>query len=112
MSQYIAGRIEAIIGTYGEPMTLRRPGDTDVDVALQAARMGATAENAVQGQTTSTIRIRIGNAEIAAQVAYTLPIQVGRDQIIDADGRVYVIKAADTKKPGDVVAMHVLTVEG
>lgn len=105
-------RFNAMLNQRGETMTLRRPGDTNVDVTVKAARMGASSLDAVQGQTTSGFTVRISNAEIAAQSSYTLPVRVGLDQLIDSDGRAYVIKAADTKRPQGVVVAHVLTVEG
>lgn len=108
----IAARWSAATQRVGDTYTLRRPGTTDIDVTVKASRIGASSIGAVQGQTTSSFRVRISNAEIAAQAAYTLPIQVGLDQLIDSDGRAYVIKAADTKRPGGVVVGHVLTVEG
>lgn len=110
--QEIADAFADVMREHGDTMTLRRPGDTNVDVTVQAARMGASSLDAVQGQTTIGVRIRISNAEIAAQSSYTLPVRVGLDQLIDSDGRAYVIKAADTKRPQGVVVAHVLTVEG
>lgn len=106
------GRLAAMLERRGQAMTLRRPGSPDIDVTLKAARIGASSQQAVQGQTVSTFKVRLSNKEIAAQASYTLPILPQSDVIVDADGRSYVIEAVDTKRPGGVVVAHVLTVTG
>ncbi len=108
----IGAEVNDAMQAYGEDLVLRRPGDPDVDVNLNGRRLGASDNEAGQGQITSRFRVRIGAGEIAAQATYTLPVLPDRDQIIDGDGRAYVIRSVDTKRVGAVVVAHVLTVEG
>jgi hypothetical protein len=88
----------------GEPLTLKRAGQADITV--KAKRFGLSPDAVAGTLDDAAFTIKIANAEIAASAA---PSQAPRQG--DTIGG-YRIVFCDTRKVGEVVALHILTVAG
>lgn len=93
-----------LLQRYGETLVLKLAGQANLDVKAQ--RFDLSPENVAGSMDDAAFTIKISNAEIAASVA---PSQAPRKG--DTIGN-YVILACDTRKVGETVALHILTVGG
>jgi hypothetical protein len=106
-----------ILSTHGETMTLRRlvPGDppTWIDVAVKGKRRaptGGRGDELIGTRTEKTLLVTISDREIAAE---GWPGPPRKDDVLVIDGRGYTLQDdADTRKDGEVVLAHFLTVAG
>lgn len=96
--------LERMLDRYGESMVLKRAGQADLTV--RAKRFGLSPDAVAGTLDDAAFTIKIANAEIAASAA---PSQAPRQG--DTIGG-YRIVFCDTRKVGEVVALHVLTVAG
>jgi cobalamin biosynthesis protein CobT len=117
MSAYIAARVAAVIREHGEAMTLKRQLTADPQtfstVALYGKRYrpaGQAAEQVVDDVGQARLDIIVSNDEIAAG-SWAGPPRKG--DILVIAGRDYELVAdADTRKNGDAIVEHRLTVVG
>lgn len=93
-----------MLAKHGETLSLTRSGQSAINV--KAKRFSLSPENIAGSMDDAAFTIKISNAEIAAAAA---PTQYPRQG--DTIGN-YVILACDTRKDGEVVAIHILTVGG
>lgn len=107
---------------HGEPMTLRRPATpatnpmtfTDVTVygkrLAAAGRMGEVGDVLVGALTQKTLRVIIGNTEMAAAGWPGPPKK--NDRIVIAGREYSLIDDADTRTDAGATLMHFLTARG
>lgn len=114
---YVASRVAAVIGQHGETMTLRRQtaatpqAFSDVTVKGKRYRQpGAGSDELVGGLAQNEIRVRIGNAEIAA-AAWSGPPRKG-DRLVIASHTYTLVADADTRVEAGVTVEHILLVKG
>lgn len=99
--------VARLVAKYGPTVTLRR--DPATDVALKARVSGFAPDELVGEIKQGDRRVVIANAEIAA-AAWPGPPKIG-DRLI-VSGKIFTIGAVDTRKLGDEIAGHWLTVKG
>lgn len=101
-------RVASIIAEHGAAMTLKRAGQSDL--AVRGKRFGTPTENEVAGSYDDQgFSVKISNSEIL-QAGWPGP-PVPTD-VIEIDGRPYVVATVDTRSDGDAVALHTLQVSG
>lgn len=99
-----------VIDTFGEPATLRRPGEvTNVDISVSAIVRGVRPEELVGGIQQGDKRIILDNSEISGGL-WPAPIVRG-DKIIFR-GKTYTIQSVDTLYAGDSPLRHNIIARG
>lgn len=104
-----AARLNAIIATHGEAMTLTRPGPVPVVLALKGKRFGRAGAALVGAVDRGDVQVKIGNAEIVA-AAWPGPPRHGDELVMG--GETYIVQDCDTRLDSGVVLMHILKVNG
>ena len=105
----LAHNAALMINAKGETMTLRRAGEADITV--KAKRGDLSTETIAGTFEEAALSFWIANSEIAISPAPTRYPRQG-DSLAAADGAVYRILACDTRKDGETIAFHILTVAG
>ncbi len=93
-----------MLSKHGETLVLKRAGQTNINV--RGKRFSLTAEALAGAMDDAQFTIKISNAEIAASAAAAQYPRQG-----DKIGG-YLIQTCDTRRDGETVALHILTVSG
>lgn len=96
--------LRRMLAKYGETLTLKRVGE--VDIAVKAKRFSLSPENVAGSLDDAAFTVKISNAEIADSASPSRLPRLG-----DSIGG-YRIVACDTRRDGETVALHILTVSG
>jgi hypothetical protein len=108
-----AGKITTALKKYGRSMTLRRRiGTTNSynEVVVKGVPEGYRPAELLGGLQQGDRQVTIGNAEIAAQVAFVGPPKKG--DLLVIEGAATAIQGVETKYLGADILAHVIWVRG
>lgn len=113
----VARAIAGIIERHGESMTLRlRPAaddspQADTELAVRAKRYDSAPREGDKDATQRAIVFRISNRAFEAESPAHRPPRP-LDDLVAADGDVFVIQSVDTRRDGDRILMHIISATG